>query len=129
MNNQVKVLLTINGIEGATLHNKGKKKIPFVIRKKDLHYNNYGKAYKGKDGDKIIRKGVRKIHDFEVVPASKGIKLTYDAYEYMTSKESPEWYFKKDWPRLSSTQRLELHLQRICDANGGTSFTYSILED
>ena len=125
MNNQPKVLLTIEGIEGATLHSKGIKKIKFIIRKKDL----YSKLYTGKDADKIVRVGTRKIEDFEVVPCKKSIKLSYDAYEYMTSKESPEWYFKKDWPRLSATNRLELHLQRICDANNGKSFTYSILED
>lgn len=124
MNNQIKVLLTINGIEGATLHTRGRKKIPFVIRRKDL----YAK-YKGKNGDDIIRKGVRKVRDFDVIPASKGIKLTYDAYDYMTSRESPEWYYKKDWARLSPIQRLELHLDRIREANHGTSFTYSILED
>ena len=125
MNNQPKVLLTIEGIEGATLHSKGIKKIKFIIRKKDL----YSKLYTGKDADKIVRVGTRKIEDFEAVPCKKSIKLSYDAYEYMTSKESPEWYFKKDWPRISATNRLELHLQRICDANNGKSFTYSILED
>lgn len=124
MNNQPKVLLTIEGIEGATLHSKGIKKVKFVIRKKDL-YTNYNK----KDGDKIVRVGTRKIEDFEVVPCKKSIKLSYDAYEYMTSKEAPEWYFKKDWSRLSAINRLELHLKRICDANEGKSFTYSILED
>lgn len=125
MNNQIKVLLTISGIEGATLHSKEKQKIPFVIRKKDL----YATKYKGKDGNNIIKKGVRRVYDFEAVPASKSIKLTYDAYDYMTSKESPEWYFKKDWTRLSTTQRLEIHLERLCMANHGSSFSYSILED
>ena len=124
MNNYVKVLLTINGIEGATLQSRGRIKIPFVIRRKDLYSN-----YKGKHGDDIIRKGVRKISNFDVIPASKSIKLSYEAYKYMTSKEVPEWYFKKDWLRLSPIQRLELHLDRIKEANHGTSFTYSVLED
>lgn len=125
MNNQVKVLLTINGIEGATLHSKGKTKISFVIRKKDL----YSKEYTGKDADKIIRRGVRRVNNLEAVPASKRINLTVDAYNYMTSAERPEWYFKKNWGLLSPTQRLELNLQRTCEHNGGKSFTYSILED
>lgn len=125
MNNQLKVLLTINGIEGATLHSKGKSKIPFVIRKKDL----FAKEYTGKDADKIIRRGVRRVINLEAVPVSKSIKLTVDAYNYMTSAERPEWYFKKDWVLLSPTQRLELHLQRTCEHERGKSFTYNILED
>lgn len=125
MNNQIKVLLTINGIEGATLHSKGKTKIPFVIRKKDL----YAKKYTGKDADAIIRKGYRRVLDFDVVPAKKSIKLTVDAYNYMTSNEAPEWYFKKNWGNLSPTERLELHLKRLCDHHGGKEFTYNILED
>ena len=125
MNNQLKVLLTINGIEGATLHSKGKTKIPFVIRKKDLH----AKEYTGKDANKIIRRGVRRVINLEAVPVSKSIKLTVDAYNYMTSADKPEWYFKKDWGLLSPTQRLELHLQRTCEHERGKSFTYNILED
>lgn len=125
MNNQLKVLLTISGIEGATLHSKGKSKIPFVIRKKDL----YAKEYTGKDADKIIRRGVRRVINLEAVPVSKSIKLTADAYNYMISAERPEWYFKKDWGLLSPTQRLELHLQRTCEHERGKSFTYNILED
>lgn len=124
MNNHIKVLLTINGIEGATLHRRAKQKIPFIIRRKDLYAN-----YKGNKGEDIIRRGVRKVYDFDVIPASKSIKLTVEAYNYMTSTERPEWYFKKDWNRLSSIARLELHLNRIKEANNGQSFTYSILED
>lgn len=125
MNNQVKVLLTINEIEGATLHSNGKSKIPFVVRKRDL----YAKEYKGKDANKIIRKGFRRVNNVEALPASKSIKLTVDAYNYMTSRESPEFYKKKNWNLLSEKQRLEIHLERLCEHNGGKSFTYSILED
>ena len=47
----------------------------------------------------------------------------------MTSTETPEWYHKKDWKRLKPEVRLEMHLQRMCEANNGESFSYSILED
>lgn len=126
---QTKILLTIEGIEGATLHTTGKAKIPFVITKGDIHWQNHGKRYTREDKDKIVRKGIRRINNVESVPCTKSIKLVKEAYDYMTSKESPEWYFKKDWSRLSTTQRLELHLKRLCDHNGGKSFSYSILED
>lgn len=129
MNNQIKILVTINGIPGATLHKTKKIKVPVIIKKKEVSYKNYGKDYKGNDGDKVVYKSFRKIWDLEAVPCSKSLKLTVDAYDYMTSKESPEWYFKKDWNRLKPEVRLEMHLQRICDANNGINFTYSILED
>lgn len=129
MNNQIKLLVTINGINGATIRNIKKVKIPFSMTKADIHWQNHNKKYKGPDKDKVVRKGVRKIWMYDVVPCSKNIKMTYDAYDYMTSTEIPVWYHKKDWKRLTPTQRLELHLQRTCNANNGTSFTYSILED
>ena len=128
MNNQVKILLTINGISGYTLHIK-RIKVPFVITKADMHWQNTGKKYNGKDKDKIVRRGIRKYYDYESVPCSKSIKLTQDAYNYMTSTEQPEWYYKKDWKRLKPEVRLEMHLDRICKANEGQSFSYSILED
>lgn len=129
MNNQIKILLTISGIEGATLHKVGSYKIQYSLTKEDLHFKNHGKKYTKEDKDKIVYKGVRKCDRYESVPCSKSIKLTYDAYNYFTSTDVPEWYLKKDWKRLSSIERLELHLQRMCDANRGKSFTYSILED
>lgn len=125
----IKVLVTIEGIEGATLHINGKIKIPFSMTKADIHWLNHHKKYDKEDKNKIVRKGIRKIYNVESVPCTKSIKLVKEAYDYMTSKESPEWYFKKDWGRLSSTQRLELHLKRLCEHNNGKSFTYSILED
>lgn len=128
MNNQVKILLTINGINGATLHTR-RVKVPFVITKADMHWQNTGKKYNNKDKDKIVRRGIRKYYDYESVPCSKSIKLTQDAYNYMTSSEQPEWYYKKDWKRLKPEVRLEMHLDRICKANEGQSFSYSILED
>lgn len=128
MNNQVKILLTISGIPGATLHTT-RVKVPFSITKEDIHFQNTGKLYKGRDNNKIVRKGVRKFYDIEVVPCTKSIKMTVDAYDYMTSIEIPTWYHKKDWKRLSTIQRLELHLQRICDANNGKEYSYSILEE
>lgn len=127
MNNQTKIIVTITGIPGATLH-QVKMKIPFALKKKELLLKK-GKRYKGKDSDKIVYKGIRKVWDLIAVPCSKTIKFTQDAYDYMTSKETPYWYYKKDWTRLKPIQRLELHLQRTCLHENGETFTYSILDD
>ena len=89
MNNQVKILLSIQGIAGGTLRKVGSKKIPF---KKMIRH-------KGKE-----------------------ILIT-----------NPPWIKKKsekaEWVSMSPIKRLERHFARTCQAEGGTGFTYSILED
>lgn len=52
MNNQSKILLTVQGIEGGTLRPIGKKRVNWSITKKDLD-----PKYHGKDAFKPIRKG------------------------------------------------------------------------
>ena len=84
--------------------------------------------YHGKDAFKPVRKGHIDISDFEEVSCQQTIKLTQDAYDYMTSPEQPYW-FKGPWKLMTKKQRLEAHLQRICDDREGTSYTYSILEN
>ena len=120
MNNQVKILLSIQGIEGGTLRKVGSKKIPF---KKMIRH-------KGKE---ILVTKYRTVDDMQSVPASKSIKLTQDAYDYMTSPEIPSFVKTKKekgiWTSLTPKERLEWHLKRICESNCGTGFTYSILED
>lgn len=123
MNNQSKILLSVQGIEGGTLRPIGKKRVKWSITKKDLD-----PKYHSKDAFKPIRKGHTDIPDFEEVSCQQTIKLTQDAYDYMTSPEQPYW-FKGNWKLMTKKQRLEVHLQRICDDRRGTSYTYSILED
>ncbi len=123
MNNQPKILLSVQGIEGGTLRPIRKKRVKWSITKKDLD-----SKYHGKDAFKPIRKGHVDIPEFEEVSCQQTIKLTQDAYDYMTSPEQPYW-FKGPWKLMTKKQRLEAHLQRICDDRGGTSFIYSILED
>lgn len=123
MNNQIKILLNIQGMRGGTLRPLGKKKVNWSICKKDLDKN-----YKGKDALKPISRGTTSINDFEEIPCQHNLKLTQDAYEYMTSAEQPYW-FKGPWKLMSKKQRLKTHLQRICKDKGGTAYTYAILED
>ena len=123
MNNQSKILLSVQGIEGGTLRAIGKKRVKWSITKRDLD-----SKYHGKDAFKPVRKGHMDIPEFEEVSCQQTIKLTQDAYDYMTSSAQPYW-FKGPWKLMTKKQRLEAHLQRICDDRGGTSYTYSILED
>ena len=116
MNNQVKILLSIQGIAGSTLRKVGVKKVPF---KKMIRH-------KGKE---ILVTKYRTVDDIQAVPASVSVKLTQDAYDNFIS-ECPSWFKdKKKWSLLKPAQRLEVNLQRMCESRGGTGFTYSILED
>ena len=122
MNSQVKVLLTIQGIPGGIIKPIRKEKRKWVFTKGDIP------NYKGKDKNAVIDKGTYIHTVYEEVHCSQSIKLTYDAYEYMTSGERPEW-FKGPWKKMSKEQRLVAYLHRICEDMNGTGFTYHILED
>lgn len=123
MNNQIKILLNIQGIKGRTLRLTGKRRVDWSITKKDLD-----PKYNGKDAFKPIRRGHRTIPEHEEIPCQQNIKLTQDAYDYMTSLEQPYW-FKGPWKLMTKKQRLEVHLQRMCEDRGGKSYTYSILSE
>lgn len=125
MNNQTKIILSVQGIEGRTFKFSGKSKINWSLTKKDIY-----PSYKGKDKDKVVSRGTSEIKVYENVPAKQTIKMTQEAYDCFTSSACPEWYYKKgEWKNMKPDKRLELHLKRICESLGGTEFTYSILED
>lgn len=123
MNNQIKILLSIQGIEGRDLKPTGTIKGKLIITKKDID-----PYYKGKDADKPVRYINYRYTDKECIPCSRTIKLTQDAYDAFTSTEYPSW-FHGNWKKLTKTQRLEMHLARTCEYFGGKSYTYSILEE
>ena len=126
MNYSPKISLTIE-LEGSTLVRKSEPEIvKYSITKRDLEPN---KKWKSKDGLKVVRKGTFKHHPLIAKPASHHINICVEAYRYMTSNEYPYWAKPKVWAMMSETQRLEAHLQRICEHVGGKSFTYEILGD
>lgn len=63
--------------------------------------------------------------------AQQVIRMTDEAYEYMTSSVCPEWFTPSmhKWKRMSELQRLEEHLDRICESLGGIRYTYDIYAD
>ena len=126
MNYSPKISLTIE-LEGSTLVRKSEPEIvKYSITKRDLEPN---KKWKSKDGLKVVRKGTFKHHSLIAKPASHHINICVEAYRYMTSNECPYWAKPKVWTMMSETQRLEAHLQKICEHVGGKSFTYEVLGD
>ena len=122
MNNNIKLTVSVT-MPGARRHQIGTEKKVILLTKKQLFPN-----YKGKDGDKIVRKKVRVVPIYEYIPCIKNMKMTYDAFNYMISDEKPDWYFGS-WKKLSKKQRLEEHLKRVMEDNRGMSYSYTILED
>lgn len=126
MNYSPKISLTIE-LEGSTLVRKSEPEIiKYSVTKRDLEPN---KKWKSKDGLKVVRKGAFKYYTLIAKPASHHINICAEAYRYMTSNECPYWAKPKVWAMMSETQRLEAHLQRICEHVGGKSFTYEVLGD
>ena len=126
MRDNIKVSLTIE-LEGSTLI-KGKPETrKFYITKRDLNMKKYSKT--NPEGKVVVRKGKYTYTPMEAKPAIKKLNLCREAYEYMTSPEAPEWVKKGEWDRMSKTQKLESHLERICLHNNGISYSYIILED
>lgn len=57
------------------------------------------------------------------------INLTTEAYNYMTSKESPEWMKSGDWVRMSKVKRLECHLNRLAENFCGVLDSYQVFDE
>lgn len=126
MNNNIKISLTIE-LEGSTLVRKRLPElITYSISKKELNFSN---PLKGKEGDKIVKRGRVNHYPLETKPAYLHINMTIEAFNYMTSNECPYWSTPKDWNKMKPKERLEAHLQRTCEHHRGKSFTYFILED
>lgn len=115
MNNAIKISLTIQ-LEGSTLIRKSEPEI-FTTQRKFQH--------KGKEVVKYIR---RKHYPLVAKPASQHINLTEDAYDYMCNGECPSFIKPSVWSFMNPKQRLEAHLQRICENFKGTSYSYEVLK-
>lgn len=61
---------------------------------------------------------------------SQSINMSKEAYNYMTSKDSCLPNIKSYvWNKMNKTQRLEAHLDLVCKALKGTSYTYKVFDD
>lgn len=126
MSNNIKLSVTIQGIPGATRHLVGKSRKEWFITKQDVSKEKLDPH----EGAKILRKGKYVSDDYEYVPCSQHINMTEEAYDEFTSRMKPYWFKNPyDWAKKSTRDRLELHLARICDSLGGTSFTYDVFDD
>lgn len=91
------------------------------------------KKYDYKTKKSFFRKEPLEFKTRKCVDAQQVIKMSDEAYENMTSVSCPEWFIPKGginaWKKMSKEQRLEAHLDRVCKAMGGKSYTYAVFSD
>ena len=91
------------------------------------------KTYDKKTKKAFFRKEPLEFRTRKCKNATQVIKMSQEAYEYMTSVACPEWFLNQGgiskWKRLSAEERLEFHLERTCKAMGGLSYSYVIFGD
>lgn len=59
----------------------------------------------------------------------QNIRLSREAYDYMTEDFPPEPRMKKQWKSMSSYMRVQWHCRNIAESMGATGFTFEILDD
>lgn len=80
--------------------------------------------------DKKGNKDVLSIKTRKYKSCSQSINMSKEAYDYMTSKDSRLPNIKSYvWAKMNKKQRLEAHLDLVCKALKGTSYTYKVFDD
>lgn len=141
---EVKVLLTI-GLPGAMMWSK--EECLKTTQKEITKRSKSGKIYKKtikvqvEDWDKCDNNTLRvtdsqskkseviTFHTRKNKLAAQTIKICKEAYDYMTSRECPEWSKVGVWNQMKSIQRLELHLNRMAESLGGVVASYEVFKD
>lgn len=63
------------------------------------------------------------------VPATQSINISRAAYNYFIGKENPYFINNKKWLQMSKKERLKAHLDDICSALNGISYTFQVFDD
>ena len=76
------------------------------------------------------RKDVLNVRSRACRTATRSINMSREAYNYMRSEEAPANGISMFvWKKMKPEKRLIAHLQELCKAFDGISFTYQIFED
>lgn len=70
--------------------------------------------------------------NFKMSPTPTRIRvlnISNESYDYMTSKECPEWSKKAEWLSMSKKKRFESHINRIAHDCFGKIMDYEVFDD
>lgn len=130
---EVKVNLSIV-LPGSTMFTQ--KELDNLEKKEQRDYYDYNtmvvedKIYNKKG--KLVKKQPVRLNFFtrKSKPALQSINLGREAYYSMISvSEVPYFSNAHKWKNMSKIQRLEAHLQRICESLEGLSYSYEVFDD
>lgn len=80
--------------------------------------------------DKKGNKDVLSIKTRKYKSCSQSINMSKEAYDYMTSRDGCSPNVKSFiWAKMNKKSRLEAHLDLVCKALKGTSYTYKVFDD
>ena len=57
------------------------------------------------------------------------LNISHESYDYMTSKECPEWSKRVEWLSMSKKKQFEAHLNRLAHDFRGKIMNYEVFED
>ena len=143
MNNEIKVSLNII-LPGRVMLSKAEclKTTQKEITRKRKNGQSYKKVVdvQVEDPDKMDKDTIRvtdngknyetlTVYTRKCKPATQSINLYKDTYDYMVSKECPEWCKVSMWNQMGKKARLEAHLKRIAEHLGGKLQSYQVFDD
>jgi hypothetical protein len=112
MTNAVKISLSIK-LQGSTLVRQEETEVRILTNKKT------GKTFK------------KKFKTINLIPKPATLvkQMPQEAYDYFISMESCPQFKKKEWRKMSVTEKIEYHMAALCKYHNGISYTYHIFED
>lgn len=122
---EVKVRLSLELPGGTMLSKQECLRNPLGKKKKDC-YNYFHIEIDDKRSRKkeVINVAVRKCKTVK-----QNIKLSKEAYDFMTSSDCPNPQLKKKWNKFSINQKLQYHCSQIAEVLGAISFSFEVLDD
>lgn len=94
-------------------------------KKKDCYDYFHMEVADEKGNKEVLNVAVRKSKT-----AKQNIKLSKEAYDYMTDKTiCPNPKIKKEWEKFTVNQRLQYHCRQIAEALGAIDFSFEVLDD
>ncbi len=118
---EIKVNLSLTLQEGAKL---SEQECSGNSKRKKQNFKMEVRNIKGKNKE-VLKAAIRKPKTVK-----QNIKLSKEAFEYMTSKDNcPTPKLKKKWRKFSVNQKLQYHCQQIAETLGAVDFTFVVLDD